>query len=138
MRTLATLAAALAAAIIWIADANAAEAYTVDPISRVMTVTTPANVRAGPGQDYAVRVVLAEGVTVRVTGAVRDRDWLRVDLRGDGSEAFIYAPLLKEAAFSAPSSRSAPTGPSPRISRARCGMAGWATSTSGSPGRVTA
>ena len=102
MRTLATLAAVLAAAMVWTADANAAEAYTVDPISRVMTVATPANVRAGPGQDYAVRVVLAEGVGVRVTGAVRDRDWLRVDLRGDGSEAFIYAPLLKEAALSAP------------------------------------
>ena len=67
-----------------------------------MTMAAPANVRTGPGRDYAVRVVLAEGVTVRVTGAVRDRDWLRVDLRGDGSEAFIYAPLLKAAAFSAP------------------------------------
>ena len=102
MRTLATLAAMLAAATVWIADANAAEAYTVDPFDRVMTVATPANVRAGPGPDYDVQVALNEGVTVRVTGAVRDRDWLRVDLRGDGEAAFIYAPLLKEARASAP------------------------------------
>ena len=97
MRTLAALAAVLAAAMIWSADANAAEAYTVDPVQRVMVVETPANVRTGPGPDYDVHIALNEGVSVRVTGAVRDRDWLRIDLRGDGGEAFIYAPLLKEA-----------------------------------------
>ena len=101
MRTLAVLAAVLAAAVVWISDADASEAYTVDPIDRLMTVAQPSNVRAGPGSDYAVRVVLAEGAGVRVTGIVRDRNWLRVDLRGDGSEAFIYAPLLKEAVASA-------------------------------------
>ncbi|MDE0391803.1 MAG: SH3 domain-containing protein [Rhodospirillales bacterium] len=98
MRTLATLAAVFAAAAIWIADANAAEDYTVDPLDRVMTVAKPANVRAGPGLDYDVQVALNAGVTVRVTGAVQGRDWLRVDLRGDGGEAFIYAPLVKDVA----------------------------------------
>ena len=38
---------------------------------------------------------------MRVTGIVRERNWLRIDLGGDGSEAFIYAPLLKEAAAAA-------------------------------------
>ena len=102
MRTLTALAAVLAAAMVWIVATNAAKAFTVDPVDRLMKVTTAANVRAGPGTDYAVRLALDEGVTVRVTGAVRDRDWLRVDLRGDGDEAFIYAPLLKEAALTAP------------------------------------
>lgn len=102
MRTLATLAAALVAAMAWIADANAADDYAVDPVDRVMVVETPANVRTGPGLDYDAQIALNAGVTVRVTGAVRDRDWLRVDLRGDGGEAFVYAPLLKEAAASAP------------------------------------
>ena len=100
MRALAALAVALAAAMVWIGGAAEAEAdaYTVDPLNRVMEAAEGANVRAGPGPDYAVRVTLNEGVKVRVTGAVRDSDWLRVDLRGDGGAAFVYAPLLKETA----------------------------------------
>ena len=100
MRALAALAAALAAAMVWIGGAAEAEAdaYTVEPFNRVMEVAEGADVRAGPGPDYAVRVTLNEGVKVRVTGAVRDSDWLRVDLRGDGGAAFVYAPLLKETA----------------------------------------
>ena len=97
MRTLTALAAAIAAAMIWSADVDAADDFTVDPIDQVMTVAETSNVRAGPGTDYDVRIVLAEGAGVHVTGVVRDRNWLRVDLRGDGDEAFIYAPLLKEA-----------------------------------------
>ena len=58
--------------------------------------------RAGPGTDHAVRITLRKGAVVRVTGAVRGRDWLRVDLRGDGSEAFVYAPLLKGTAAGPP------------------------------------
>ena len=97
MRAIATLAAALAVTMAWTTSADAADAYTIDPIDRVMTVAEPANVRTGPSPNYEVRVVLAAGAGVRVTGIVKDRDWLRVDLRGDGDEAFIYAPLLKEA-----------------------------------------
>lgn len=74
MRTLATLAAALAAAMVWIADAGAADAHTVDTVDRVMEVTRNANVRAGPGTDHDVRAVL----------------------RGDGGGAFIHASLLQE------------------------------------------
>ena len=108
MRTLATLAAVLVAATLWVADAIAAETWTVDPVDRVMTVAEPSNVRAGPGPDHAVRVALNEGVRVRVTGIVRGRDWLRVDLRGDGEESFIYAPLLKEEQAATPPVKEKP------------------------------
>ena len=73
MRALAALAAALAAAMVWSGGAAEADAYTVEPFNRVMEVAEGANVRAGPGPDYAVRVTLNEGVKVRVTGAVRGR-----------------------------------------------------------------
>ncbi|MDE0051139.1 MAG: hypothetical protein OXO52_15225 [Rhodospirillales bacterium] len=102
MRTLAMMAAMLVAASLWIVHAEAAETYTVDPVDRVMTVAKASNVRAGPGRDYAVRVVLAEGAAVRVTGIVRDRGWLQVDLRGNGDASYIYAPLVKEARATAP------------------------------------
>ena len=84
MRRHAALAAVLAAAMIWFADASTAKAYTVNPLNQVMEVAEAANVRAGPGTGYDVRYVLYEGATVRVTGAVQERDWLRIDLRGDG------------------------------------------------------
>ena len=102
MRVFAAPAVALAAAMVWSGSAAGADAYTVEPLDRVMEAAKGANVRAGPGPDHAVRVTLREGVTVRVTGAVRGRDWLRVDLRGDGGAAFVYAPLLREAAVSVP------------------------------------
>ena len=98
MRTLATLAAALAAATVWAVDASAADAYSVEPVNRVMQVTKAANVRAGPGTHHDVRAVLYEGATVRVTGAVRYRNWLQIDLRGDGDAAFIHASLLQDTA----------------------------------------
>ena len=110
MRTLAIAAAMLVAAAIWTVDANAAEDFTVDPLERLMTVAKPANVRAGPSSDYDVLVVLAEGASVHVTGVVRGRDWLRVDLRGDGGEAFMYAPLVKDVAR-APFEPFEPFGP---------------------------
>ena len=100
MRTHAALAALLTAAMVWIADANAAKADTIEPLNHVMEVAAAANVRAGPGASYDVRYVLNAGAKVRVTGAVQGREWLRIDPRGDGDEAFIYAPLLKEAAAS--------------------------------------
>ena len=97
MKVFAVLAAALVVTLIHVKEGGASDAYAVDPLNRVMKVSQAANVRAGPGPDYAVRVTLAAGVGVRVTGAVQDRDWLRIDLRGDGGAAYIYAPLLKEA-----------------------------------------
>ena len=110
MRTLAALAVALAAAVVWIGSAGpavaadeevqgavSADSFVVDPLDRVMKLTEAANVRSGPGTDYAVRVVLNAGATVRVTGVVQDRNWLRVDLHRDGEAAFVHASLLQEA-----------------------------------------
>ena len=102
MKAIATLAAALAVALAWVQSEGAADSHTIDPLNRVMTVAEPSNARAGPGSDYAVHAVLDPGVEVRVTGAVRDRNWLQVGLReDDGETAYIYAPLLREVAAAA-------------------------------------
>ena len=69
--------------------------YAVTPLDRPMDIAERANVRAGPGTAYAVLATLDAGDRVHVTGSVRGRDWLRIDLREDGSPAFVYAPLLK-------------------------------------------
>ena len=107
MKAFAVLAA-LAVAMIHVDRTDAADTYEVDPLNREMQVAKAANVRAGPGLDYAVHATLAAGIGVRVTGAVQDRDWLRIDLRGDGGASYIYAPLLQEASVAA---RLKPLGP---------------------------
>ena len=66
-----------------------------------MEVAKRANVRAGPGTEYDVVGTLDAGTGVQVTGKVRGRDWLRVDVLKGGGDAFIYASLLKEAAAQA-------------------------------------
>ena len=83
-------------------EAASETSYTVDPLDRVMEVARPANVRAGPGTDHAILFTLDAGAGLHVTGAVRGRDWLRVDIRDDGAAAFVYAPLLKESSAAAP------------------------------------
>ena len=78
------------------AQAGTAEApYTVDPLDQTMDVAERANVRTGPATDYAVVSTLDAGVRVHVTGSVRGRDWLRVELE-EGASGFIFAPLLQE------------------------------------------
>ncbi len=86
------------------ADARTASkvSYTADPVDRVMEVARRANVRAGPGTDHPVLNTLEPGAAVRVTGKVRGRKWLRIDLPEDGGTAFVYAPLLKEREPPAP------------------------------------
>ena len=71
-------------------------AYTVDPLDTVMEAVERANLRDGPGTDHAVVGTLEVGTSVRATGSVQGRDWLRVELPEDGGAAFVYAPLLKE------------------------------------------
>ena len=83
-------------------EAEPEDSYTVDPVDRTMEVAKRTNVRAGPGTGYDVLGTLEPGVGVRVTGEVRGRDWVRVDLREDGGAAFVYAPLLKEMEPAAP------------------------------------
>ena len=105
MRVHAPLAAAFAVAMVWIADANAAKAFTIDPLNQVMEVAKAANARAGPGTNFAVLRTLDAGIDVRVTGSVRNRNWLRVNLRERWGSAYVYAPLLRE--------EGAPTGLKP-------------------------
>ena len=71
--------------------------YTVDPFDRMMELITSANVRAGPSKRYEVLGIAKIGERVRVTGKVRDRNWVQVATPANGvSVAFIYAPLLKQ------------------------------------------
>ena len=76
------------------------ESYAVDPLEKVMVVTLRANARAGPDPGFSLLDTLAAGMRVRVTGQARSLDWLRIDLRMTGEEAFVHARLLKE--FAAP------------------------------------
>ena len=88
-------------------DPVEADSFTVDPADRLMELAKPSNVRAGPGRAYSVVTVAAAGAGVRVTGEVRDRDWMKVVLADGGAEGFVYGPLLKEA----PASFLEPFGP---------------------------
>ena len=72
--------------------------YAIEPFDRTMELTTNANVRAGPSKRYEVLEVAAIGERVRVTGKVKDRNWVQVE-RPQGEiydVAFIYAPLLRD------------------------------------------
>ena len=92
-------------------DAKPEDVYTVAPLDTAMEVTARANLRSGPGTDYAVLGTLNEGVGVRVTGTVEDQGWLRVDLLLDGGAAFIHDSLLREVAAPAPEAPEAPLEP---------------------------
>ena len=77
--------------------------HRVEPADRVMTAGEAANVRTGPG--FGIVGTLLVDDKVRVTGEVRDMDWLRVAVPRSGDSAFIYAPLLRAPP---PSTRAAP------------------------------
>ena len=76
--------------------------YTVDPLDKVMVATKRARVFAGPGVEHPVLYTLEVGAGVRVTGRIRDREWLRVDRRKSDEAAFVRAPLLEEFVASSP------------------------------------
>ena len=74
------------------------DAWTVDPLDRTMILARQSNVRDGPGIDHSLIDTLDAGVALQVTGSVRDRNWMRVDLDDHVGDAFIYAPFLEEPA----------------------------------------
>ncbi len=76
-----------------------ADAWTVDPLDRTMVLARRSNVRAGPGVDHALIDTLDAGIAMQVTGIVRDRNWMRVDLHDHVGDAFIYAPFLAATKF---------------------------------------
>lgn len=72
--------------------------YAVDPLDGMMELTTGANMRAGPGTRYEILGIAKLGEQLKVTGKVRDRNWLRVEFPDGGEDrvAFVYAPLLRD------------------------------------------
>ena len=74
---------------------DAGERWEVAPADRVMQAAKRSNLRSGPGISHDKVGLLEVGDEVRVTGEVGD--WLRIEAPG-GGEAFIYGPLLAEAA----------------------------------------
>ena len=72
--------------------------FMVEPLDRIMEVSEDANVRAGPGIDHAVLATLEAGAGVHVTGAVRGREWFRVQPLETGGAAFVHMSLVKDAA----------------------------------------
>ena len=74
---------------------DASKRWQVAPADRVMQAAKRSNLRSGPGTGHDKVGLLEVGEQVRVTGEVGD--WLRIEAPG-GGEAFIYGPLLAEAA----------------------------------------
>ena len=74
---------------------DAGERWQVAPADRMMQAAKRSNLRSGPGTEHDKVGLLEVGEQVRVTGEVGD--WLRIEAAG-GGEAFIYGPLLAEAA----------------------------------------
>ena len=79
-------------------EVSPADQYVIDPVDRMMEVAKRSNIRFGPGTDYDVLATLDAGAGVRVTGEVRGKEWVRVDVREDGGAAFIHTSLLKPLA----------------------------------------
>lgn len=67
----------------------------VEPLDRLLVALRNANARGGPSTDFDQVGRLSAGDEVTVTGKVTGRDWYRIAL-GDGTEAFVWAPLLGE------------------------------------------
>ena len=77
-------------------------------VDRDMWAAKRSNLRSGPGTEHGKVGLLEVGEKVRVTGEI-ERDWLQIEMAG-GGKAFVYAPLLANAA---PRTAPAPLGPKP-------------------------
>ena len=67
--------------------------FGVIEIDSVMWTAQRVNVRSGPGTSYEKVASLEAGKAVTVTGRVKNRPWLRIDVEGRG-EGFVHAPGL--------------------------------------------
>ena len=83
--------------------------YTVEPRDARMTVVRAANVRSGPATEFDKVSELEPGSKVSVTGvtSIAGHKWFAVVL-DDGSEGFVWAPLLRGDTVAA---RPAPATP---------------------------
>ena len=70
-------------------------AADIDEMDGVRWAKQRVNLRKGPSTEHPVAGSLEAGDEVAVKGRVRDADWLLV-VTSEGSEAFVYAPLLAD------------------------------------------
>ena len=72
-----------------------APAGRTDRLTRLqplVSITTPVNVRAGPGTGYAVMGTAAPGEWYRITGKNSGGDWWQINY--NGRSGWLYAPLV--------------------------------------------
>ena len=75
-----------------LAVAPAGRTDRLTPLQPLVSITTPVNVRAGPGTGYAVMGTAAPGEWYRITGKNSAGDWWQVNY--DGRSGWLYAPLV--------------------------------------------
>ena len=75
-----------------VAVARAGRTARLTPLQPLVSITTPINVRAGPGTNYAVMGTAAPGDWYVITGKNSAGDWWQVNY--DGRSGWLYAPLV--------------------------------------------
>ena len=76
-----------------VAVARAGRTARLTPLQPLVSITTPINVRAGPGTGYAVIGTAAPGDWYRITGKSGGTgDWWQIDY--EGHRGWLYAPLV--------------------------------------------
>ena len=76
-----------------VAVARAGRTARLTPLQPLVSITTPINVRAGPGTGYAVIGTAAPGDWYRITGKNGGAgDWWQIEY--EGRRAWLYAPLV--------------------------------------------
>jgi formylglycine-generating enzyme required for sulfatase activity/uncharacterized caspase-like protein len=89
----------------------------IEPLGSLLVALSNANARGGPSTDFYQVGRLSAGEEVTVTGKVRGQDWYRVAL-ADGSEAYVWAPLLGEPPEPAPRPATEETEAEPNVDAA--------------------
>ena len=75
-----------------LAVAPAGRTDRLTPLQPLVSITTPVNVRAGPGTGYAVMGTAAPGEWYRITGKNSGDDWWQINY--NGRSGWLYAPLV--------------------------------------------
>ena len=75
-----------------LAVAPAGRTDRLTPLQPLVSITTPVNVRAGPGTGYAVMGTAAPGEWYRITGKNSGGDWWQINY--NGRSGWLYAPLV--------------------------------------------
>lgn len=75
-----------------VAAARAGRTARLTPLQPMVSITTPVNVRAGPGTGYAVMGTAAPGDHYDIMGKNSAGDWWAISYKG--RMAWLYAPLV--------------------------------------------